>query len=91
MAVLTDNISKLGADITNAKHADAGKILGDMVRQYMQRMKIENGLKELGFNGEDVPQLVQGTLPQARVIGLAPRAQTEEDLATLFENSMTVY
>lgn len=81
----------LGVDIANAKRADAGRILGDTVREYMQRIKIENGLKALGFSSEDVPQLVQGTLPQARIIGLAPRAQTEDDLAALFDNSMTVY
>lgn len=58
----------LGTDIKNAKQADAGKILCDTVKEYMQVMKIENGLTELGFLKEDVPTLVQGTLPQVNAI-----------------------
>lgn len=56
----------LGADVSNAKNADAGKILADTVRRYMQVMKVENGLTELGFKKEDIPTLVQGTLPQVK-------------------------
>lgn len=54
----------LGANVKNAKRADAGKILADIVKEYMHVMKIENGLTELGFKKEDIPTLVQGTLPQ---------------------------
>lgn len=54
----------LGADISRAKKSDAGKILADTVKEYMQMMKIENGLVELGFKKEDIPTLVEGTLPQ---------------------------
>lgn len=57
----------LGTDIKGAKREDAGKILADTVRKYMCIMKIENGLKELGFQKEDIPALVQGTLPQVKV------------------------
>ena len=59
----------LGVDISRAKKQDAGKILADIVREYMRVMKVENGLSELGFKKEDIPNLVQGTLPQ--VIALA--------------------
>lgn len=58
----------LGADVKNAKRADAGKILADTVKEYMRVMKIENGLTELGFKKEDIPTLVQGTLPQVNNI-----------------------
>ncbi|XP_011639925.1 LOW QUALITY PROTEIN: probable hydroxyacid-oxoacid transhydrogenase, mitochondrial [Pogonomyrmex barbatus] len=81
----------LGVDIKNAKRADAGKILADTVKEYMRVMKIENGLTELGFKKEDIPTLIQGTLPQHRITKLAPREQSEEDLAQLFENSFTIF
>lgn len=54
----------LGANVANVKKDDAGLILADVVRKYMYDMKIENGLTELGFNKDDIPELVEGTLPQ---------------------------
>uniref|UniRef100_A0A8D9BNH4 Probable hydroxyacid-oxoacid transhydrogenase, mitochondrial n=1 Tax=Cacopsylla melanoneura TaxID=428564 RepID=A0A8D9BNH4_9HEMI len=81
----------LGAETRNVKREDAGKLLADTVRDYMDVMNIENGLKALGFTTADIPDLVKGTLPQRRVTKLAPREQSEEQLAALFENSMRVY
>ncbi|XP_043501022.1 probable hydroxyacid-oxoacid transhydrogenase, mitochondrial isoform X2 [Polistes fuscatus] len=81
----------LGTDVKGAKRADAGQILADTVRKYMRVMKVENGLTELGFKKEDINTLVKGTLPQHRITKLAPREQSEEDLAKLFENSFTIY
>ncbi|CAL1278252.1 unnamed protein product [Larinioides sclopetarius] len=81
----------LGTDVTNAKREDAGRILADTVRDYMHDLGIENGLDGLGFTSDDIPALVEGTLPQHRVTKLAPREQSKEELAHLFEYSMTVY
>ncbi|XP_062134317.1 probable hydroxyacid-oxoacid transhydrogenase, mitochondrial [Drosophila sulfurigaster albostrigata] len=81
----------LGADTSGVKAADAGRLLADTMRGYMQRAGIENGLQELGFGSGDIPALVEGTLPQERITKMAPREQSHEDLAKLFENSMQVY
>jgi hydroxyacid-oxoacid transhydrogenase len=42
----------------------------------------------VGYDKKDIPALVQGTLPQARVTKLSPRPASESDLANLFEESM---
>ncbi|XP_033640266.1 hydroxyacid-oxoacid transhydrogenase, mitochondrial-like [Asterias rubens] len=81
----------LGADITNRKKEDAGKVVADVMRQYMYDLKVDDGLLALGYTKDDIPDLVKGTLPQKRVTKLAPREQTEEDLANMFEQSMKVY
>ncbi|KAG7173301.1 hydroxyacid-oxoacid transhydrogenase, mitochondrial-like isoform X1 [Homarus americanus] len=81
----------LGKDITRVKREDAGLALADVLLGYMDDMKVENGLEALGFTSEDIPALVKGTLPQHRVTKLAPREQSEEDLAILFENSLRIY
>ncbi|KAH8350272.1 hypothetical protein KR067_012575 [Drosophila pandora] len=81
----------LGAETRGVRSEDAGRLLADTVRGFMQRAGIENGLRELGFTSSDVPALVEGTLPQERITKLAPRAQTHDNLSQLFENSMEVY
>ena len=42
-------------------------ILADVVKQYMQDMGVVNGLTQMGYSSEDIPQLVEGTLPQVCV------------------------
>src|SRR5438552_6195532 len=78
----------LGADVSRARPEDAGKILSDRLVAIMQRLKVPNGLRSVGYRKADIPALVQGTLPQARVTKLSPRPVTESDLAHLFEDAL---
>ena len=52
----------LGADVTNAKREDAGKILSEVIRSYMDKLKIPDGLMSLGYTKADIPALVKGAL-----------------------------
>ena len=81
----------LGADIANARAEDAGKILADRLIWYMQRLSTPNGLSAIGYTSADIPALVEGTLPQHRVTKLSPRPAGTEELARLFEDSMTAW
>lgn len=78
----------LGADVTNARNEDAGKILSDVLVEIMHDLRIPRGLCELGYTTSDIPALVEGTLPQHRVTKLSPRPASPEDLARLFEEAM---
>ncbi len=81
----------LGVDTSRANPADAGKILADRITWFMQRLKTPNGLREIGYGSQDIAGLVEGTLPQHRVTKLAPRPAGPEELAKLFEDSMTAW
>lgn len=81
----------LGADISAARPADAGNILADQLIRLMQRLHVPNGLNAVGYTREDIPALVEGTLPQHRVIKLSPRPVGREELTQLFEDSMVLW
>ncbi len=81
----------LGANITNAKAPDAGRILSDTLTLLMQDLRMPNGLKALGYGTEDIPALVEGTLPQHRVTKLSPRPANADDLAELFTQALTAF
>jgi hydroxyacid-oxoacid transhydrogenase len=81
----------LGADIARAKLDDAGKILADRVTSFMKRLGIPNGLRAVGYTADDIPALVEGTLPQHRVTKLSPRPADADDLAALFEDAMVAW
>ncbi|HEX2521114.1 MAG TPA: hydroxyacid-oxoacid transhydrogenase [Terriglobia bacterium] len=78
----------LGAEVSRAKLEDAGRILAEQIISYMQRLKVPNGLRAVGYSNADIPALVRGTTPQHRVTKLSPRSASEEDLAGLFEDAM---
>lgn len=78
----------LGADVSNVTEADAGRVLADTIIDFMRRLDVPNGLQALGYTTEDIPALVEGTLPQHRVTKLSPREADAEELSALFEDAM---
>ena len=81
----------LGADVANARAADAGRIVADRIMDFMQRLNMPNGLAAIGYTHDDIPALVDGTLPQHRVTKLSPRPAGREELHQLFEDAMTYW
>ncbi len=57
----------------------------------MRELKVPNGLAAVGYTSADIGALVEGTLSQHRVTKLSPRPAGPEDLASLFEASMTAW
>lgn len=81
----------LGADVSNAGPDDAGAVLAERVIHFMRRLDVPNGLSAVGYTLDDVPALVEGTLPQHRVTKLSPRPAERDELTSLFEASMKVW
>ena len=81
----------LGVDVKGASLSDAGEILVRSLLGLMRKLDVPNGLLEMGFTEGDIPELVEGTLPQHRVTQLSPRPADAEDLAKLFKDSMKIW
>ena len=50
-----------------------------------------DGLAALGYGPQHVAGLVRGTLPQRKVIDVAPRQPTPEDFQRMLEESMKLF
>lgn len=82
----------LGANVNNVKPADAGRLLADTIRNLLSRWNfVPDGLKAIGYTSSDVDTLIKGTLPQRKVLDVAPRQPTPDDLGQLFSKSMTLF
>ena len=84
-----------GVDVGNVKRESAGEVLRDAIREFLDGLGGQpRGLSGLGFGKGDVDALVEGTVPQRRVLMLAPGLgegggeEEREQLRGLFEGSM---
>lgn len=84
-----------GVDVSQVKAESAGEVLGEALAEFLIKLGDQpRGLKALGFNQSHVETLVEGTMPQARVLMLAPNLDTSggeeerEQLTRLFEEAM---
>jgi hydroxyacid-oxoacid transhydrogenase len=80
----------LGAERAGSP-ADAGEILADRITWFIERLKLPNGLRALGYTTSEIPALVEGTLPQHRVTKLSPRPAGPEELGKLFEDALVAW
>lgn len=78
----------MGVDTSDASEEDAGELLSQAIIDLMKETGVPNGLSAIGFTEEDIPTLVEGTLPQHRVTKLSPRPAHGDDLAGLFRDAM---
>jgi hydroxyacid-oxoacid transhydrogenase len=67
---------------------DAGAWLADEILDLCHRLRVPMGLQNLGYTRDDIPALVEGTLPQHRVTKISPRPVGREDLELLFLDAM---
>ena len=81
----------MGADISNASPDEAGHILADQIVSMMKILEVPNGLSAIGFTEDDIPTLVEGTLPQHRVTKLSPRPAEAEDLEAMFKDAVVAW
>ena len=84
-----------GIDISQVKKESAGEVLSEALQEFLVGLGDQpRGLRHLGFKPEHLDDLVEGTLPQRRVLMLAPSLSEEineerQQLRGLFEEAMS--
>lgn len=58
--------------ITSIPDREIGAHLYEAIAQFLDGLGVPRGLKAVGYKNSDVDMLVKGTLPQRRVLDLAP-------------------
>lgn len=81
----------LGADVAGAGDPEAGDILADQIIKLMQATQMPNGLEGVGYTAADVPGLVEGSLPQRRLLDNAPIDIDREILTTLYSEALSYW
>lgn len=57
----------------------------------MKDIGIPNGIGAVGYTEADVPDLVEGTMKQQRLLTIAPKTPTEEDISGIFTRSVELW
>ncbi|WP_328605948.1 iron-containing alcohol dehydrogenase [Amycolatopsis sp. NBC_00345] len=70
---------------------DAAGHLPAVLINLMREIGIPSGIGAVGYTESDVDSLVSGTLKQQRLLAIAPRDATEEDLATILRDSVELW
>jgi hydroxyacid-oxoacid transhydrogenase len=71
-----------------ASRAEPREQLAAALISLMRDIGIPNGIGGVGYAEGDIPDLVEGTLKQQRLLSVAPRPVTGEDLADIFRQSI---
>ena len=86
-----DGARWLGADVNDLGAHEAGPGLADRVVELMRATGMPNGLSGVGYSGADVPALVDGSLPQRRLLDNAPIDVDRELLTSMYEDALSYW
>ena len=80
------------AALLDPDHSHEGPdALPNVLTALMRDITIPNGLAAVGYDKDDVDDLVEGTLKQQRLLATAPREVTEEDAAEILTRSLELW
>ncbi len=79
------------AQLLDPRAAPGPDALPGVLTTLMRDVGIPPGIAAVGFAEADVDDLVEGALKQQRLLAIAPRPVTADDLAGIFRRSMTLW
>ena len=78
-------------DPSSAEPNDPAEYLPGVLTSLMRDIGIPGGIGAVGYDEGDVPDLVQGTMKQQRLLATAPKDVTEDDVAGIFTRSISLW
>ena len=81
----------LGADEADIGQDEAGEALSVEIIRLMQATHMPNGLQGVGYTAADIPELVDGSLPQRRLLDNCAIEIDREILTELYEGALTYW
>jgi hydroxyacid-oxoacid transhydrogenase len=82
-------------ELDRVRDEDIGKVLSEEIQRFLDLLGVPRGLKGVGYTSSDISALVDGCLPQRRVLDLAPtlskddKALEREQLTQIVEGAMS--
>jgi alcohol dehydrogenase class IV len=70
---------------------DTRQWLPQVLSELMRDIEIPNGIAAVGYQSGDIPDLVEGTMAQQRLLVLSPKPVTEDNLSGIYERSMELW
>lgn len=81
----------LGASPSEVDERNAGEAIARCFTDMMKQIGMPNGLNGVGITEDDLDALVEGTLPQQRLLVISPKEPSEADIRQIFLDSMTLW
>ncbi len=78
----------MGVNTKGMSVMDAAMSLGQAIRELMKDIDFPNGISALGYTEKDIPQIVEGTLKQMRLLVGTPRRVGAKELTAIAKASM---
>jgi hydroxyacid-oxoacid transhydrogenase len=76
-----------GAEATG----DPSELLPSVLIALMRDIDIPDGIGAVGYDEGDIPDLVEGTMKQQRLLATAPKPVTEDDIAGIYRRSLSLW
>jgi hydroxyacid-oxoacid transhydrogenase len=73
------------------RRADPAEQLPAAIGQLMRDVGMPNGIGGVGYGKDDIPALAEGAMKQQRLLSTAPREVTEDDIAGIFDRSLSLW
>lgn len=86
-----DGARFLGADVSDVGDSEAGEVLSNRIIELMKATNMPNGLTGVGYDEQDIPELVNGSIKQRRLLDNAPMSIDEEVLTNMYAGAVSYW